>query len=180
MAKGQALSQDIDIHKINKLQERISINASAINGIVQKLIKDYCQQLDNRIQVIQDVLLDYDNPPTNEDLDFWVMEISTMLYFLGQGQEYLGIKEDISKAIMKEVYNLAYENAKVGTIADKSSQAELESQNERITNIVYVRAYKSLKLKSELGMECLQSIKKVISRRMSEMQLANVDTGRMK
>ena len=78
--------------------------------------------------------------------------------------------KDIAKAIKMELYNNAYEQA-IGTIADKTATAELASQHEFIVHSCYQRAYKQLKMKYEIGLELLCSIKKVISRRQNALNL---------
>ena len=99
------------------------------------------------------------NPPTDKELDEFTLNIPVLLYFTGEAQEALGIKEDVAKAVKMELYNEIY-NKSVGTIADKTAQAELLTQAEFITHVAYSRAYKKIKLRMEAANETLQSIKK--------------------
>lgn len=80
----------------------------------------------------------------------------------------------------QEKYNSIYNELQKGTISDKTSRAELAVQSEEITRIIYDRSYKIVKAKLEAAYELLSSIKKVISRRMNESSLANIDEGRFK
>ena len=96
------------------------------------------------------------------------------MYFIGEAQEALGIREDVSKAIRQDVYNTAF-SAAVGTIADKQANAELSSQSETVANIAFSRAYKKVKIRLDAASEMLQSVKKVMSRRMSEADLTRMD-----
>ena len=88
--------------------------------------------------------------------------------------ESLGIKDDISKALYKEIYHSRRSEIDKGTVADKNSLAELQSQNEQLTAICYSRAYKMLKAKVEAAQELLSSAKKILSRRMTEMELTRL------
>jgi len=174
-----ALSSNIEIGKVRQLQKRIDANSDIIEGIVNRLVSDYCKSLDEYMEFIRTILNDTTNPPTDKELDDFILNIPVLLYFTGEAQESLGIKEDIAKAIRQELYNEIYDKS-TGTIADKTAAAELATQSEYITYIAYQRAYKKIKLRMEAANETLQSIKKVISRRMSEYEMAKVDPARIK
>lgn len=172
----EALANELKISEVRLLQKRINSNSQAIDDIVNKLVQEHCKPLDNYVKFIQK-LLQSENPPTSLELDDFILNLSTLLYFAGEAQESLGIKEDVAKAVKMELYNEIYDKSD-GTIADKSAKADLATQTELITQIVYQRAYKKVKLRMEAGNELLQSIKKVISRRMSEYELSKIAGGR--
>ena len=90
--------------------------------------------------------------------------------------EQLGIRDDIAKAVYKEMYHTARASQDKGTVADKDSLAELASQEQYIVSSAYTRAYKTLKAKVENAQELLSSCKKVLTRRMTEMSLSNMST----
>ena len=76
-----------------------------------------------------------------------------------------------------ELYNNIHQRTK-GTIADKQAASEAATLEEEIVFRAYQRAYKRIRQKLEAAYELLSSIKKVISRRMGEQELSNVDVGR--
>ena len=88
--------------------------------------------------------------------------------------EQLGIRDDIAKAVYKEMYHTARASQDKGTVADKDSLAELASQEQYIVSSAYSRAYKTLKSKVENAQELLGSVKKVLSRRMAEYELTRI------
>jgi uncharacterized protein YukE len=180
MAKGNeiALSGEIEVGKVRQLQKRIEANSDIVESIVNRLVSDYCKPLDDYMDFIRGILNDHDNPPTDRELDDFTLNIPVLLYFTGEAQEALGIKEDVAKAVKQELYNEIYDKS-TGTIADKTAAAELATQNEYIAHIAYQRAYKKIKLRMEAANETLQSVKKVISRRMVEYEVARVDPGRI-
>jgi len=180
MAKGNeiALSGEINVGKIRQLQKRIDANSDIVDSIVNRLVSDYCKPLDEYMEFIRNILNDTANPPTDRELDDFALNIPVLLYFTGEAQEALGVKEDVAKAVKQELYNEIYEKS-TGTIADKTAAAELATQNEYIAHIAYQRAYKKVKLRMEAANEMLQSVKKVISRRMVEYEVARVDPGRV-
>ena len=159
---------------ISPAREVVEQHSTIIDDIVNDIIHPYCKDLDRYVAFIRDCLKDGENPPTNSELDDFCMNLSTLIYFAGGMCEQLGIRDDISKALYKEVYNTHRSEQASGTVADKDSFAELKSQNEQVTNICYNRAYKIVKNKVENAQELLGSCKKVLSRRMSEFELTHI------
>ncbi len=167
---------NISKDKVDEVKSRVEKNSQVLTEIVDEIAKPYSEDLDKYVKFISTVLADGTNPPTDEELEDMCMNLSAKIYFLSGACEQLGLKDDISKAIKNEVYNTKRDEIK-GTIADKDAYAELESQQEQITNICYSRAYKTIKAKVDNAQELLQSCKKVLSRRISELELSKVQRG---
>lgn len=180
MSKSDLLANEIKEKEVKLLQERIDKNSKLINDLANKLVNDYCKPLNEYIEFIQGILKDNEKPPTALELDDFVMNLPVLLYFAGEAQENLGIKTDIAKAVKQEKYNEIYKELQKGTINDKVSQAELASQSEAITHIIYDRSYKIVKEKIEAAYELLSSVKKVISRRIQETSLTGITEERFK
>jgi hypothetical protein len=166
--------EDIKLDKVKDIQLHIEDNSKTINDIVDGIIKPYSEDLDNYVLFIKDCLADGQNPPTDAELDDFCMNLSTYIYFAGGMVEQLGIRDDIAKAVYKETYHTARQEQDKGTVADKDSIAELNSQQELLTSICYTRAWKTMKAKVENAQELLQSCKKVLSRRMTEAELTRI------
>lgn len=165
---------NVDLEKIWTIQEKVEEHSATINQLVSEVIKPYCKDLDKYVGFIKDCLKDGENPPTDAELDDFVLNLSTYIYWASGACEQLGIRDDISKAVYKEIYHTKRNELSSGTVADKDSIAELESLQEQITNIVYNRAYKIMKNKVENAQELLSSCKKVLSHRLQEMQLTQI------
>lgn len=178
MAKKNStvLANAVDPQKAEEIIKTIENNSILIDEIVNKLVSNYCSQLDEYIHIIDCALKDESKPLTDYELDDICINLPTLLYFTAQGQETLGIREDVAKAIKMEVFNKTFDGSQ-GTIADKTAVADLASQNETIIYIAYDRAYKQIKSRLEIGNELLQSIKKVITRRTEEIKLSGSDRG---
>lgn len=162
------------MRKLDKAQETVEKYYDTINKIVTGIITPYCQSLDKYVKFISKCLSDGEESPTDVELEDWCLNLSTYIYFAGAMSEQLGIKDDISKAVYKEVYHSKRSNVDKGTIADKDSIAELESQEEFIINICYSRAYKMMKSKVENAQELLTSCKKALSNRMQQAELTRI------
>lgn len=175
---NSVLAKDLNNLQIEPIQDRIEDNSVLIDEIVNKLVADYCQPLDDYVHQIQSIISDPQNPVTDEELDDFVMNLPVFLYFAGESQEVLGVREDVAKAIRAELYNSTFDRSE-GTVAAKTAVAELACQSETVIQIAYSRAYKKVKLRMEAGNELLQSIKKVVTRRTEVYKLSGVDGGRI-
>jgi hypothetical protein len=165
---------NLDKEKIREIQDKVSVSSQKLEEIVDEIINPYCQDLDRYVDFIRDILKDGENPPTAYELDDFCLNLSVYLYYASGMQEQLGIKDDISRALYKEIYNSYRQSQEKGTVADKDALAELASQQEYLTSVCFKRAYSIMKAKVSAGQELLSSCKKIISRRMSEAELTNL------
>lgn len=166
-----------NLKDVENVEKKVETHSKQIDQIVNDIIKPYSESLDSYVTFIAGCLKDGNQPPTTSELEDFCMNLSTYIYFAGGMCENLGIRDDISKALYKEAYNTARENQADGTVADKNTQAELQSQYEQLTNVCYARAYKKMKAKVDAAQELLSSCKKVLSHRMQEEQLTNMIGG---
>jgi hypothetical protein len=161
-----------------EIKEQVESNSRKLDKIVDDIINPYCNDLDEYVGFIKDCLCNGETPATTKELEDFCMNLSTYIYFAGAMTERLGIRDDISKAIYKEMYNTQRDSIDKGTVADKNSLAELASQEEAIISAAYSRAYKIMKGKVENAQELLGSCKKVLSHRMLEEEMTNFNGGR--
>lgn len=165
---------DIDKKAVGGIQMRVENHSDVLSSIVNEIIEPYCKDLDRYVLFIKECLHDGETPPTNDELDDFCLNLSTLIYFAGGMCEQLGIRDDISKAVYKEVYNNARSSLTDGTVADKDSLADLQSQQEQITSVCYTRAYRLVKAKVDAAQELLASCKKVLTRRVQEVELSRM------
>lgn len=163
----------VDVNAIRGLKLKVEDNSTVIDDIVRDIIAPYVKDLDNYVVFIKDCLKDGENPPTDYELEDFCMNLSAYIYFASGMCEQLGIRDDIAKAVYTEAYNTARDNQK-GTVQDKNTLAELAVQQEKIISVCYTRAYKVVKAKVESAQELLSSCKKILTRRMSEMELTRI------
>lgn len=170
--------QEIPQERIKELESRVEDNSKQLDNIVNSIIKPYCEDLDEYVLFVKDLLKDGENPPTTQELEDLCLNLSTRIYFASGMAEYLGIRDDIAKAVYKEIYNASRNSLTKGTVADKDSIATLHSQEEAIISAAYTRSYKIMKAKVENAQELLGSAKKVLSHRIQEESLTNLNGGR--
>ena len=159
------------------IKSKVEDTSIQVDEIVNGIIQPYCKDLDAYVKFIASCLKDGEKPPTTSELEDFCMNLSAYIYFAGGMCEQLGIRDDISKALWREVYNTARDTNTSGTVADKNTQAELQSQHEQLTNVCYSRAYKTMKAKVDAAQELLSSCKKVLSHRMQEEQMIHLMGG---
>ena len=163
----------ISIKEIEQGLAPIEINSYTLETVVDEIVARYSGSLDKYVAFIADCLKDGENPPTDAELDDFVLNLAVYIYNVGSKGELLGIRDDISRAVYREAYNTSRSNQTSGTIADKDSAAEMASQKEAMISLCYSRAYKIIKSKIENAQELLSSVKKVLTRRIQEYQVTN-------
>lgn len=168
------LYDNIEKDKIQEIRKKVDTHSETIDKIVSDIISPYCRDLDRYIEFIKGCLLDGQNPPTDVELEDFCLNLSTYIYFAGGMCEQMGIRDDIARAVYKEMYHSARASQDKGTVADKDSLAELSSQQELLTSICFNRAFKTMKAKVDSAQELLSSCKKVLTRRITQMQLTQM------
>lgn len=167
------LLNDTNKNAIQNTILSIEQNSTVIDSIVLDIVSQCTAELDDYIKYMRDVLHDCGEgkPISNTILEDITVVLPVLLYSVTDKQESVGIKEDIAKATKNEIFNSIYNNIEKGTVQDKTSQAELATQEEIVTHIIFQHAYKIIKSKTELGLELLQSVKKVLSKRITELEI---------
>lgn len=164
----------LDEQELTIQTQLLEDNAKSITNVVRNVVTKYTKELDDYVAKVKEGLLDTEHPLTNNELSNVCMRLSTYIYFASEMSEHLGIKDDISKALYKEAYNTNRNLLEKGTVADKNTQAELNSQQEYLVNIVYSRSFKIVKAKVDAAQELLSSAKKVLTLRMNEMNITRM------
>ena len=164
----------VTLNEIENISEDVKVNSSYIDDIVDSITEPFMKDLDDCVKKIQKRLSDKKNPLTDAELDEYCLELSTLIYFAGEGAERIGVRDGVAKTTYKEAYNTYRLNYKKGTAVDKTNVAELKSLKESVVSSAYTSAYKTAKGKVDCAMEVLASIKKIISKRQEEMKLTRM------
>ncbi len=162
----------------HELLDKVEDNSAELDATINDIIERYSGELDEYISFFMGILINDEHPPTDAELDDFALRLSSLIYFTSVGAEQMGIRDDLSSSAYKEAYNVARSMQKSGTVADKNAQAELDAMAEKVVSIVYSKAYRILKAKVESAQEVLSSVKKVMSRRMTETELSRMQTNK--
>ena len=159
--------------KLNKTKESIEKSSELVDKWVKELVEKYSKELDDYIDFVKKILANEKNPPTDTELDDFILNIPTFMYYVGSYTEFIGIRDDMANIIKEELYSNELLDAE-GTVQEKKAEAVLAITEKEVINIVYKRAYKILSSKLDIALQLIQSIKKVISRRMLEKELSRI------
>ena len=180
MAKDNLTYLDnVNTDKVNELLNKTENNVEYFNSVSDQVVSAYSYDLDNLMISINKELKNKDTLDINS-IERYYIELTNILYFMGNNLEQLGIRNDMSKAARQEVFNKAYmsnldkdlDKKNKTTVAENTAQAEQCSQYETIINSIYDRAYKQVKYKIDAGYEMTKSLSKILSRRMQEIELS--------
>jgi hypothetical protein len=169
----------MESQKLELLQKETLENAQIIEDMVYKVINEYSSDLDLLMADLKEGVTQPDALSTN-GVERYYAELSNLVYFMCQRIEKLNILSDLSKAQLKERYNKAYisissekdERGKsIHTINENTAFAESESKYESTLNIIYDQAYKTLKMKVDMAMEMISTLKNILKRRIQEEYL---------
>ena len=153
------------------LNQEISENSKLIEDIAFNISREFTQELDKVMGICKSIFQSKDKI-TNQEIEDLLAQLPSILYFVNEGQEAVGIKQDIAEMTKKANYNIAREKAN-GTVADKNTTAESQVINEAINEIIYQRAYKLIRAKIEMAQEMVNSLKRIFDARMVEYQIGN-------
>lgn len=171
---------NIDTARVNALLSDTNNNVKYFNNICATTINSYTEALDNLMKDLYEDCIKNKNVE-DDTLENYYLELTNMLYFMGAKLESLGIYSDMSRAAAKEVFNKTYLSSQVKdktdgknktTIAECTALAENKAQYETVVNSVYDHAYKVVKYKIDAAYEMVNTLRKIISRRMNEDQLS--------
>lgn len=180
MADNVTYLNNVDTDKVNRLVGETRNNVQYFNATVDKLVSEYCSDLDSLMAEIKQALHGNLQDITDFDLERFYMSLSSTIYSMCENQEQMGVFADMSKAAQKEVFNSAYLDSQVKdsdkknktTVAELTAIGEEASKYETVVSNIYQHAYQMIKLKIDAAKAMSQTIHKIISRRMMEMQLS--------
>lgn len=158
------------MNKNEILNQEILENSKLIEEIVYEICKNYTGDLDKIMNTCRNIFTS-NQKITNQEIEDLLAQLPSTLYFVNEGQETIGIRQDIAEITKKSNYNIERMKAE-GTVADKNSAAESAVMNEAVNEIIYQRAYKMIRNKIELAQEMINSLKRIFDARMTEYQIS--------
>ncbi len=175
---NDTLLTNIESEKMEEVVNTTEENVVYFTNISDELVKQYTSDMD---QLMKDLYVDcIQNDASDKILEKYLLELNNMLYFLGTKLETVGIKEDLSRIAAKESYNDAYlknrlkdaENRNKTTVAELTALAEDSSRYETVLNSLYSRVYKQIRFKMDAGYDMVNTLRKIISKRMQDQSLS--------
>lgn len=170
----------LEDEKLDTLTDSVAANVSYAKNIIDGVVKSYTGELDRIMCMIKTDIVDKQEPAPVEVIEKYFLELSNCLYFIGENAEKLGIYDSISKSVAKETFNNYYMDdtistdgkGKKRTVAELTALAENASVYEQTVSDIYNKAYKTVKVKVSSAENMCSALSKIISRRMTELQLS--------
>jgi hypothetical protein len=163
--------------RMRTIKTKVEENSAVIDQIVDSLVRKYSRDLDDYVTKVK-ALLDKYEELSDQEIEDIVLRIPVFMYFSVTGLEALGIEGDNARIVKMEAFNRAFLEAE-GTIQDKKNTAEQQTYAEHLVEIAFDRAYKKLKKQIDMAEHIFSGAKKVLSKRMLEIELSKGDTGKI-
>lgn len=163
---------EIDEASLDKKFEDVANNCSYLISKIDEVIRVYLADLDSVMIVIRSRLNDV-STITDEELSSYILSLSSRLYFVSAGQELIGVQNDYARQVYNNRFSEVYDQSE-GTISARNAIATMATIEEGVVDKLYERAYKQIKNKSQAAHDMLESLKKVLSRRMVEIELTRL------
>lgn len=138
-----------------------------VKEIADDLVKEYTSDIANLISYIADNL----ESLTNDDLRKLILKLSTKAYSFGDIKEKAGIKAEIAEMLKKEKYATEFNKAE-GSIAVRENTSILNISDEVVTQAIYDLVASSYKVKLDEIRRMIDSLKVVLTSRLSEAKLS--------
>lgn len=149
---------------IEKQKEVYNPLEETVNNVVSSMTKD----LDDLVAEIK--LKFAKKQMISQDIQYYIVEIPLRIYYLNTEVERIALKESIAKEFTKEKYNDELIEVK-GTVNMKIAAAEMHSQEHRLIELMYSTTVKRIRAKIVNAEDLLSSCKKVLSYRITEMEM---------
>ena len=177
-----------DTKKLDEVFKNTGTNSEQFELMCDRIVKQYSDGLDN---LMKDLYVEcvQTSSPAMSTLEKYYLELSNMVYFMIEKCEKLGVYADMSEESYKEVYSRSYLNLSSNkdiagksksTVAEMQSASALSSQYENVVKEIYDRAYKIVKGKVSAAQDMMNCIRKILTTRLSEMQLSSFDSNKIK
>lgn len=167
---------NIENDNIRKCKQKTEDTAETITNVVDSIVDKYCHELDEAVDDVYRILHS-SREITIDDLNYYIALIPTQMYYVGNSLENIGIQGDSAAAIRRERFDKAYLEVEGRTINDKQSAANQLVINETLIEQAFLRAYKKTKSRLEYADSILNSLKKILQWRMSEMEVTGHTKG---
>ena len=162
--------------------EQVKNLSVELSDKLSEIVDTESKYLDTILENIYNDVICIDEPDIRL-IEHYYLELTNAVYFVGVKAEKFGILSDISKMKAKEVYNNNYISIASSptvkeqklTVAAITAQAEECSKYDTAVQTMYAIAYKILKFKIDTAQEMMRCLSKLISRRISEIDISKMD-----
>ena len=167
----------IEKEKLIASYDELSSASEDAQEVYNKLVETVTEDLDSVMQKVYEEIVMKDDVPI-DTIQTLFIQLGNYVYFFGSRVEQVGLDSDLAENLMKEKYNLAYNDnliasdGKKRTANELTAIAEKYSLSETVLSDIYKRVYKTVKFKVDSAQSMVQSLSKVLSKRMQEFSFS--------
>lgn len=162
--------------EVEDVKETVDSYGDIVESVVNEIIDKEVSVLDDTIYDIQELLVNKDMIDV-EDLTYYIAYLPTLIYYVGDRAESVGIKSDSSTVVRKQKFDDFYLLAKGKTVNDKTSETNKLIINESVVESAYKRAYKKIQSRLDIADMVLTSLKKVLQWKITELETSARNSG---
>ena len=162
--------------EVEDVKETVDSYGDIVESVVNEIIDKEVSVLDDTIYDIQELLVNKDMIDV-EDLTYYIAYLPTLIYYVGDRAESVGIKSDSSTVVRKQKFDDFYLLAKGKTVNDKTSETNKLIINESVVESAYKRAYKKIQSRLDIADMVLTSLKKVLQWKITELETSAINSG---
>lgn len=162
--------------EVEDVKETVDSYGDIVESVVNQIIDKEVSVLDDTIYDIQELLVNKDMIDV-EDLTYYIAYLPTLIYYVGDRAESVGIKSDSSTVVRKQKFDDFYLLAKGKTVNDKTSETNKLIINESVVESAYKRAYKKIQSRLDIADMVLTSLKKVLQWKITELETSARNSG---
>ena len=164
------LKDVISEYRLNESTAMLEHAESIIGNNIVSQINTLTEELDRLVDVMHKKVNKDNYEISDKELEKLIIRLPILIYELNNVLMKVGIREDLSKIIKQTNYNEAF-IVQEGTIADKKSGAELAVKEEQLLETTWKRSVKIISQKMDIAQELLSSCKKILSKRIDELNI---------
>ena len=169
----------VDEQKIAELTKDLEEKFNYFDNLIETIVSENLSAMDKILEGICDNIVNVENPST-EIIEKYFLELTNCLYFMQERVEKLNIYDSLSKISYKSEFNNSYLNPTLEkakpTVNELNAYAENNTIYEQALNEMYNKAYRIVKAKIDSAQTMVQTLSKVLSKRITDTQLSNKDS----
>lgn len=164
-----------DLSRVRRSLEEVSEQSEIMVRVTEELVAKYSAEMDEFVRNIKGLLDKIKRGEivniSDRQLELNTIKLPILMYYAGNGLEQLGSESDVAKARRAEEFNRILMQVD-GTIPHREAVATNQTMYHQMIETIYGRAYKQLKNRMDMADRLFSALKKVLSKRMLELELA--------
>ena len=159
--------------EVNKdIINRVENDSVLIDDVVTKVMNEYTGKINEYIDSIKTFLEEGTESLSLDDMNRISLRVASYLFFMSDNVCKGSIKNSIAEQVRNERYNQEYCSLTSGTIADRTAKASEAVKQEEVVNIIFDKVYRTMKLKYSALEKLADTIRKIQTVKVNEMQIA--------